>query len=74
MDFMELIDLCKDLIIAEYPALHRDELDQMWNGGMMELQRMLFRDRKGMDLYMVTYNTLTEESSVLKYVIEPKQA
>ena len=74
MDFMELIDLCKDLIIEEYPTLHREELDQLWNGGMMELQRMLFRDRKGMDLYMVTYNTLTEEHSVLKYVVEPKQA
>ena len=68
MDYGQFIEYCRVEITEAYPNLQADDLEQFWNGGMMELQRMMFRNKKGADLYQVTYDSVHGTGEVVKYV------
>lgn len=68
MNYQELIKKAKLAIIATDPEITEDELENFWMATLMELQRIMFRMKDKDVLYLVEINTMTEMSTVKKYI------
>ena len=68
MDYQEIVARAKQAIIESDPTVTADDLDQFWAGGVMEIQRILFRHKEKDILYMVEANTMTETFVAKKYL------
>ena len=69
-EFQRNIDLCKSAVLEAFPALNAEQLEYFWNGGLMEITRMLFRAKGTTDMYLVTHDELAGTFIVVKYVDE----
>lgn len=68
MDYQEMINKAKQAVMAIDSTVTEDDLDNFWNGGVMEDQRVMFRHRTKDVLYMANINTMTGDSNAKKYL------